>query len=101
MNKQENELLLMMLSEMKDMKSMQEHQGQILQEHTEHFKYIEQRLEGMESKLDYVYNLALDNYGAIKEQEMSFKLLEGRVKAPRSRNARVVRKWEKGKRNKE
>lgn len=71
MNKQENELLLMILSEMKDMKRMQEHQGEMLNE--------------MRPKLDYVYNLALDNYGAIKEHDTRFKLLEGRIKAPRSR----------------
>lgn len=85
MNKQENELLLMILSEMKDMKRMQEHQGEMLYGHAGRFDSIEQRLERMESKLDYVYNLALDNYGAIKEHDTRFKLLEGRTKAPRSR----------------
>lgn len=71
MDMQENEPLLMILSEVKDMKGMQKHQGTILDE--------------MRSQLDYVYNLALDNYGAIKEHDTRFKLLEGRMKAPRSR----------------
>lgn len=116
MNQQENELLIMILSEMKDMKKMQEHQGQILDEHTEHFKRIDQHLDGvdqhlnvidqrldgveehldtMSSKLDYVYDLALDNYGAIKEYDMCFKLLEGRTKTPRNRTIRMRRKWNK------
>ena len=95
MTKQENELLLMMLSEMKDIKRMQEHQAEILYGHSGRFDSIDQRLERMESKLDYVYNLVLDNYGAIKEHDTRFKLLEGRMKTPRSRIVRIDKRRNK------
>ena len=76
MNQAEHEILLMVLSEVKDIRRMQEHQGQVMKAG---FAQMERRMNQMEKRLDEVYELSLDNYGAIREHETRFRLLEEKM----------------------
>ncbi|MBO5146165.1 MAG: hypothetical protein J6C19_11640 [Lachnospiraceae bacterium] len=92
MNQTDHEILLMVLSEVKDIKRMQEHQGGIVNQLNERMDGVDQRLAQMERKLDEVYELSLDNYGAIQEHETHFRLLEGRVETLERGHRRTVRR---------
>lgn len=89
MNQTDHEILLMVLSEVKDIKRMQQHQGQVMKDN---FAQMDQRMNQVESKLDEVYELSLDNYGAIQEHETRFRLLEGRVETLERGHRRTVRR---------
>lgn len=79
MNQTDHEVLLMVLSEVKDIRRMQEHQGQMLNEMNQRMNQMNHRIDRMDQKLDEVYELSLDNYGAIREHETRFRLLEEKM----------------------